>query len=324
MYNPATRLLTILELLQSHDQMSGTEIAERLEVDKRSVRRYVVMLQDMGIPIEGMPGAFGGYRLRSGFKLPPLMLNENEATVVTLGLLGIQRLGFAIQAETVAAALAKIQRVLPQAIRERVQSLDSALVLDNPQPVTVGGTNWLLDVSEAVTLRRSVEMQYRAETGEETSRVVDPYGVATRAGLWYLVGFCHLRDGMRMFRLERIQALAITERVFDPPATFDSLRFVLDSIARVPARWPVDILLDLSFADAEARIPPGYAVLQPIEHGVRLGGEFNDLPAVARFLVGLDCRFEIVEPEELRAEVRQLGRKLIDLASAVEPTFGKV
>jgi predicted DNA-binding transcriptional regulator YafY len=167
-------------------------------------------------------------------------------------------------------------------------------------------------------------MQYRAETGEETSRVVDPYGVATRAGLWYLVGFCHLRDGMRMFRLERIQALAITERVFDPPATFDSLRFVLDSIARVPARWPVDILLDLSFADAEARIPPGYAVLQPTEDGIRLAGEFNDLPAVARFLVGLDCRFEIVEPEELRAEVRRLGRQLIDLASAVEPTFGKV
>lgn len=315
MYNPATRLLTILELLQSYDQMSGTELAERLEVDKRSVRRYIVMLQDMGIPIEGMTGVYGGYRLRSGFKLPPLMLNENEATIITLGLLGIQRLGLAIEAETVAAALAKIQRVLPEAIRERVQSLDSALMLDNPQPVTVGGTDWLLDVTEAVTLRRSVEMQYLAETGEETSRVVDPYGVATRAGLWYLVGFCHLCKGMRMFRLERIQALDITERVFDPPANFDSLRFVLNSIARIPARRPVEIILDLSFTDAEARIPPGYAVLQPIEHGVRLGAEFNDLNEVALFLAGLDCRFVIVRPEELRAAVHKLGQEMIDLAS---------
>jgi predicted DNA-binding transcriptional regulator YafY len=316
MYNPATRLLTILELLQSHDLMSGTELARRLEVDKRSIRRYIVMLQDIGIPIEGTPGLHGGYRLRSGFKLPPLMLTENEATVVTLGLLGIQRLGLTMQSETIEAAIAKIQRVLPQSVRERVQALDSALALDNPASGTVGGSEWLLDLTEATARNQSLLLRYRAESGEETTREVDPYGVATRLGLWYLVGFCHLRDGMRMFRLDRILQLDSTDQSFVLPPNFDCLRYVMESVAAMPARWPVEILLRLSLAEAEARIPPGYAMLQPISDGVRLGGQFNDLDAVTRFLVSLGCRFVVVEPDELRVALRRLGQEMIDLANA--------
>lgn len=253
MYNPATRLLTILELLQSHDLMSGSELAERLEVDKRSIRRYLVMLQDLGIPIEGTSGPHGGYRLRSGFKLPPLMLTENEAAAITLGLLGIQRLGLAVDRESVEAALAKIQRVLPQAVRERVQALASTLALDGPQSNMITGSEWLLDLTQAADRGRRVRLHYRAESGAETMRFIDPYGVANRLGLWYLVGFCHLRHGMRMFRLDRILQLEATDQSFTPPPNFDCLGYVEESVATMPAHWPIDVILHLSPTAARER-----------------------------------------------------------------------
>src|SRR5579875_2417686 len=123
MYHPTTRLLALLELLQSRGQMSGTEIAERLQVDGRSVRRYILMLQDLGIPIEGTRGPYGGYRLLPGYKLPPLLFSEDEAIALTLGLLLLQRSGLALTAAAVEGTLAKVERTLPTATRERVQAL---------------------------------------------------------------------------------------------------------------------------------------------------------------------------------------------------------
>ena len=147
MYHPTTRVLTVLELLQAHRQMSGPRLAERLEVDVRSVRRYITMLQDLGIPIEAERGRYGNYRLMRGFKLPPLMLTEDEALALTLGLLVAKRLGLTIAAPAVEGALAKIDRVLPEALRERVQAVQETLVLDSistdsyrSSPESIGGT----------------------------------------------------------------------------------------------------------------------------------------------------------------------------------------
>ncbi len=126
MYHPTTRVLTVLELLQSHRQMSGPKLAERLEVDVRSVRRYILMLQELGIPIEGERGRYGTYRLQRGFKMPPLMFTE-EARALTLGLLAAKRVGIAMTTPAVEGALAKIDHVLPEAVRERVQALQETL-----------------------------------------------------------------------------------------------------------------------------------------------------------------------------------------------------
>src|SRR5438874_8687133 len=130
MYHPTTRVLTVLELLQAHRQMSGPKLAERLEVDVRSVRRYIMMLQDLGIPIEAQRGRYGTYRLLRGFKLPPLMFTEDEALALTLGLLAARRLGLTVTAPAVEGALAKIERVLPSALRERVQAVQETPILD--------------------------------------------------------------------------------------------------------------------------------------------------------------------------------------------------
>src|SRR6266852_223212 len=127
MYHPTTRVLTVLELLQSHWQMSGPKLAERLEVDIRSVRRYITMLQELGIPIEAERGRYGTYRLRPGYKLPPLMFTEDEALAMTLGLLAARRLGLAVAAPAIEGALAKVDRVLPATLRERVQAVQEML-----------------------------------------------------------------------------------------------------------------------------------------------------------------------------------------------------
>src|SRR5262245_35942873 len=127
MYHPTTRVLTILELLQARGGLSGAELATRLEVDRRTVRRYITMLQDLGIPIEASRGPDGGYRLRPGFKLPPLMLTDEEALAVTLSLIGARRQGAAADPHTIESALAKIERVLPDGLRKRLQAVESSI-----------------------------------------------------------------------------------------------------------------------------------------------------------------------------------------------------
>ncbi|HJZ49553.1 MAG TPA: HTH domain-containing protein, partial [Roseiflexaceae bacterium] len=120
MYHPTTRVLTVLELLQAHESISGPQLAARLEVNIRTVRHYITLLQDLGIPIEAERGRQGGYRLRPGFKLPPLMFTEDEALALTLGLLAARRMGLAAAAPAVEGALAKVERVMPATLRARM------------------------------------------------------------------------------------------------------------------------------------------------------------------------------------------------------------
>src|SRR5215469_16848640 len=129
MYHPTSRVLTVLELLQSKPSISGPELAERLEMDVRTVRRYIAHLQDAGFPVEGNIGRYGGYRLRPGFKLPPLLFTEEEATAIMLGLLASSWLEVGQSSVAIEGALAKVSRVLPLRARERLQAISSHLVL---------------------------------------------------------------------------------------------------------------------------------------------------------------------------------------------------
>src|SRR5215813_8883347 len=160
---PTTRVLTVLELLQSRARLSGTELADRLDVDPRTVRRYVSALQELGVPVESEPGRYGGYRLRPGYKLPPLMFNEEEALALILGLLASRRAGLLDTTPAVEGALAKIDRVLPDRLRGRVQALQGALAFT---PVRGFGAAsnpaMLLTFSESAQENRRVWMRYRA------------------------------------------------------------------------------------------------------------------------------------------------------------------
>src|SRR6266513_1708018 len=175
MYFPTTRVLTVLELLQSHQQLSGPEIAERLEVNTRTVRRYITMLQDLGIPVEAGRGRHGSYRLRPGFKLPPLMFTEEEALALTLGLLAARKLGLAVAAPAVEGALAKIERVLPHTLRQRVQAVQDTLVFDFNLPTAAPSSEVVSRLCAAVQEGRQVELCYQAWQAETSRRIVELY-----------------------------------------------------------------------------------------------------------------------------------------------------
>ena len=228
MYHPTTRLLTILELLQSHHEMGGRELSERLEVDGRTIRRYIMMLQDMGIPIEAERGRYGGYRLLPGYKLPPLMFNEEEVMALSLSLLLAKQQGLGVAAPAIEGTLAKIERVMPSALRVRVQALQETLVVDLTLPdddvSPAHGT--VATLSLAAHQEKRVLLHYRTFGGDETERGVDPYGLAYRQGWWYMVGYCHLRKGLRTFRLDRVRSVETLDKSFTRPLDFDTMTHV--------------------------------------------------------------------------------------------------
>jgi predicted DNA-binding transcriptional regulator YafY len=243
-YRPTTRLLALLELLQARGRMTASEIAGRLEVGERSVRRYVERLREIGIPVEGERGRYGAYVLRPGFRLPPLMFTDEEALGLTLGLLAARRLGLSGVTPAVEGALAKVERVMPVALRERVRDLEETVTPAVAPPATPPTGEVVLKVASAVRGRKRIHLRYRSGHSEETEREVDPYGVVHREGFWYTFGYDHLRGGTRLFRLDRILDVEVLEAGFVRPAGLESQEGVLRTVANLPGDdWSVEVLL---------------------------------------------------------------------------------
>lgn len=313
MYHPTTRVLTVLELLQSRERLSGPELAARLEVNARTARRYITMLQDMGIPIEAERGRYGAYRLRPGFKLPPLMFSDEEALAVTLGLLAARRLGLAVAAPAVEGALAKIERVLPSALRERLQAVQSTLVLDLARSEASPSSALVVELSGAAQAGRRVRMRYSTERGDQSERAFDPYGIVFRQGRWYAVGFCHLRGALRMFRLDRVADLQVEDERFTRPEGFDAAAFVIQSLASIPNTWEVEVLLGAPLEEARRRLSPVFGTLEECEGGVLLRAHADHLSWMARELVATGLRLKVLRPDALRDELRRLARAILEM-----------
>ncbi|HET8840578.1 MAG TPA: YafY family protein [Ktedonobacteraceae bacterium] len=312
-YSPVTRLLTALDLLQSRSSVTATQLAERLSVETRSVRRYITMLQDMGIPIEAERGRYGGYRLRPGFKLPPLMWTEGEALAVTLGLQAVQQLGLSQALPTIESALAKVERVLPPNLRERVQAMQEKIILD----LHADGENdlqrdsYLMILSTAAHQGKRVRMRYQARQNEQNERNFDCYGLVYHNRRWYAIGYCHLRLSIRMFRLDRIQELEMLEEGFTPPANFDSLAYAIQTITNIPSRWLIEVLIQGKLEHLRRRVPAEFATLEETPAGILLRAGDDDLQHAARFLINLDCPFRVLQPPELLEALRQLARSIL-------------
>jgi predicted DNA-binding transcriptional regulator YafY len=316
MYFPTTRVLTVLELLQSHRMMSGPELAERLEVNIRTVRRYITMLQDLGIPVETDRGRYGAYRLRPGFKLPPLMFTEEETLAVTLGLLAARKLGLAVAAPAVEGALAKIERVLPAALRERVQAVQKTLVFDLTPPTIVPASEVVSTLCTAAQEQRRVDLSYQAWGSEVTERAVDLYGLVYRSGFWYAVGYCHLREDVRVFRLDRVISAKQGHESYTRPPDFDCLGYVVRSLAMVPDTWLVDVLLKTTLEEAQHMVPPATATLEQAPDGIAFRCYTGNLDWAAYLLAGLRCQFVIREPPELHDAMRSLAERIAALAES--------
>ena len=312
-YSPAARLLTLLDLLQSRPQLSAEHLAAALDVNPRSARRYIVMLQDMGIPIEARRGRYGGYALRPGYKLPPLMLTDDEALAITLGLLAAPRLGLTETQSAITGALAKLERVLPIHTRERVQAIRDAVALDASSPDVDRAPTRLDHVVVCSAAARGgvrLRMVYQREDDTPTERLFDCYGVVHHAARWYAIGYCHLRQDTRVFRLDRIRRLEPQDQRFTRPQSFDCLTYAIEAFAAIPDRWLAQALLDMPFAQACRLIPATFATLEETSDGVLLRAYDNSLEHAARFLVELGCPFQVIGPPELLDALSDLARTI--------------
>jgi len=318
MYHPTTRVLTVLELLQTYRRLTGRELAARLEVAPRTLRRYITMLQDMGIPIETERGRHGGYCLRPGFKLPPLMFTDDEALALTLGLLTARRLGLAAVAPAVEGALAKVERVLPVPLQGRVRAVQETVALALPLPMGTPTGETVAMLSMAAREGRRAWIRYRTWQEQETERTIDTYGLVYHGGRWFAVGYCHLRQDLRVFRLDRVAQAELRDETFARPTDFDSVAYVMRSLASSSGTWPVEVLLRTTLEEARQRVSPVLATLEPTADGVVLWCHVQRLDWLAHLLAGLGFALVIRQPPELREALRQLAADTLRLADAHE------
>jgi predicted DNA-binding transcriptional regulator YafY len=316
---PAIRLLRFLELLQDRPFVTGAELADRLEVDVRTIRRYAVALHELGIPVEGERGPAGGYRLRPGYKLPPLMLTDDEATAVVLGLVLAHRLGV----DNADPALAKIRRVLPAALRARVEALQATVGFTQGGDPAPPASETVLALSDAIRRRRRVAARYTSWRGEESERDLSPYGLVVHAGRWYLAAHDHGRGELRTFRVDRVRDATLGVPTDPPPEGFDAVAYVSRSLASVPWTWEVEVLLETSADEAAKRVPPTLGELAAVEGGVLLRMRVETLDYMARLLADLGRPFVIHRPDELRAAVEALADHLREQANRGTPRPGR-
>jgi predicted DNA-binding transcriptional regulator YafY len=302
----AERVLTLLEALQDHRSLTGPQLAQRLGIDVRTVRRDVTSLRDLGIPVEAERGPAGGYRLRPGYRMPPLMLTEAEATVVALGLIAARRDG--LDAD---GALAKVQRVLPDKVRLRVEALEQTLGFTGAAHEAMPPKEeYLLLLAEAARRGRRVRAVYTTSDAVESERELSPYGVVSHRGRWYVPAHDHGRDAPRALRADRFSTVRLGGPGIPPPADFDTIDFVSRTLARVPWTHEVEVLLHAAPATAAERFPPTVAELEPHGDGTLLRMRADSLDWVAGLLAGAGCSFAIRRPKELRESVRAIADRL--------------
>jgi predicted DNA-binding transcriptional regulator YafY len=311
MSRPASRLLAFLELLQHRLVVDGAAAAQELGVSERTVRRYAVALQDLGIPVEGQPGVGGGYRLQPGTRLPPLMFSDEEAAAVVFGLVLAERRGLS-GAE---GASSKLARVLPERLARRVERLRGEVrLLGEPEPEPASGETLLL-VTEAVRRRRSLWIGYTRGDGTSSTREIEPLGLVARRGRWYVPARTPAGE-LRTFRADRIDGATIGDAVAPPEPGFDPVAHVVEMLARGPWGWEVEVRFDVPVDELAPRVPPTLAELSADGAGTRLELRAESLDWAAGFLAGLGAEFEVVRPDELREPLARLADRLAQAAQA--------
>jgi predicted DNA-binding transcriptional regulator YafY len=303
---PASRLLAFLELLQSRPVVDGRAAATDLGVTERTIRRYAVALHDIGIPVDGQPGVGGGYRLRAGTRLPPLMLSDDEATAVAFGLVVAERRGIAP-----GNALAKIMRVLPESLARRIERLrDEVTLIGEPAAAPPAASETLLAVAEAVRRGRCLEIDYVRADGRPSTRVIEPLGLVSRRGRWYVPAHDRRSGELRTFRADRVGRAEIGGPATPHEEGFDPAAHVVRMLARLPYEWRIEVSVDAPVEELRRRVSPTLAELTEDGEGTRLELGADSLEWAAGFLAGLGAEFRVIRPDELRDQLRGLAERL--------------
>lgn len=316
---PASRILAMLELLQDRPGMSGPDLAEALGVTSRTIRRYVVTLQDMGIPVEPAAGRNGGYWLRPGYRMPPLMFSADEAIGLAVTLLTTRVSGNAELPEPVANALAKIERSLPQDLAQRITTIrDGFQMARNPwsESNAFPRPEILAQVIQATLSHQRCWIRYGSSEGNQTSRDVDVYGVLYFDGRWYTHGWCHLRQDARTFRVDRIRRVDLLPREFEPPKGFDIEEAVMRSLALTRAGGEFELVLGAPVDEVRMFLMPPTAILEPLaENMTRAWGTTDNPYWLASRLAAIPCEVRVLRPERLKTAMREIGERLLAAAA---------
>jgi len=308
----AERLLKLLGLLEGRIDWTADELGRRLEVTTRTIRRDITRLRDLGYPVEAVAGPGGGYRLGAGGKLPPLLLDDEEALAVALGLRVSATTAVGGLEDSSLSALAKLEHVLPPRLRSRLEDVSEATTSTFGASLTPVDHATLALVAATVRKTEKLRIRYRDNEGRVTERHIEPVRLVHTGRRWYLVAFDLDRDDWRTFRLDR---------VFEPVATGmraasrqgpDPVDLVRRGITVDAWRVPASVVLHTSADRAAREIAPTVGTLEPIDSDkCRLHIGADEMRWLARFLLGLSMDFDVEGPAELRAELAEIGGDLI-------------
>lgn len=309
MSDPAGRLLRLLGLLQRRSAWSAADLAERLEVDTRTVRRDVDRLRRLGYQIKGTPGAGGGYRLGGGSDVPPLLFDDDEAMAVAV-VLGVSATTAVPGIERGAlAALAKLDRLLPPRLRTQLSALRAATV-PLVSPTEAVSTECLVQLAQACDSCQRARFSYEAQGGRRSARRVEPHRLVATDRRWYLVAYDLERDDWRTFRVDRISELEVMGHTFLPRQLADPARMVAEGITTAAYRHRAVVLVRAASDEVARLIAPNVGVLERAGEHTRVELGFDDLDWAAGYLIGLGLEFEVIEPAELREHLSALGNRL--------------
>ena len=308
MYDPIMRVLTVLEILQARDHVTGAELAGRLEVDLRTVQRYIVRLKDLHIPIDSSRGVGGAYRLRPGFRLPPLLLTNEEAFALSLGLRALRQVGLSAFAPATEGALAKLERVLPETLRESVRTVEDVVAIEPGPWVVSTSVESLVRAATAIRTSKRIRFAYQSHDGTASKRQVEPYAVMHADGRWYLIGYCLSRKDMRTFRLDRASKLEISNTGFARPLDFDARRYLNERMPFVQSEFQIDVWIDMPIAEARQTFAPWRVATEEQAGGTRVRCGRDRLEMFAAMLLSAGRRIVVHTPPELRATFRQLAK----------------
>lgn len=313
----AARLLRLLTLLQSRPHWSGNELASRLGVTERTLRRDITRLRDLEYPVDADPGVGGGYRLGTDGRLPPLLIDDAEAVAIAVGLRVATSSTIAGIEDAAVAALAKLETILPNRLRERVTSVATGAVQMTWPADTKIETDVLVSLATACRRSEGVRFRYTDNHDRTTRRSTEPLRLVHTSRRWYLVAYDRDRDDWRTFRIDRITDVQPTGRRFvhdDPP---DPIALVSEGTAY--AAYPIKARLMVAASPDEVRqhVPPSVGVVESADGGRALlrMAAFDVFP-IAEILCGLPYEFEVLEPPELTEHLRDVAARFTRAATS--------
>ncbi|MEU7525421.1 YafY family protein [Saccharothrix sp. NPDC042600] len=322
MLETSARLLKLLSLLQVRRDWTGADLAGRLGVDVRTVRRDVDKLRSLGYPVNSVPGVSGGYQLGAGAELPPLLLDDDEAVAVAVGLRTAANGTVAGIEETSVRALAKLEQVLPSRLRRRVNALQEHTVSLTPSVATVDSRT-LTAIAGACRDHQRLRFPYAGRDGEASKRHVEPLGLAHTGRRWYLVAWDVDRADWRTFRVDRIAEEPTLGARFVPrdPPDPDLASYVSRQLTVAPYTYRAELVMHAPIEEVERRTSKTSVHLEPLDDGRTLltaGSPSLEELGLWIGLIGVD--FDVVSPPELAEHLRVLGERFLNAAGGAPAT----